>query len=118
MDLIGYTNRLDAGPGEAVDFMVSSAVGSFDVEIVQLIHGDPNPSGPGFKSRAIEQLCQQVPGLPRSFPRGSYVVAPADCEIGVANGFSVTAWVYPTLLGTRQGLISLGPRSGFALSIT
>ena len=117
MELLGYTNRLDVAPSDSVQFMVSSGIGEFDVEIVQLIQGDTNPDGPGFKSRPVEHL-GTMPGSRHSFPRGSYVAAAVRCSVAVPDGFSVTAWVYPTLLGTVQGLICLGPEPGFALFLT
>ena len=33
--------------------MVSCDQPSYDVRLVQLIHGDTNPSGPGFKQRLV-----------------------------------------------------------------
>ena len=98
--------------------MVSSDVGPYDVEIVQLIQGDPSSHGPGFKSRSITDLARGVEGSSRQIPRGSYVVAPVGGPIDLEDGLTVAAWIYPTLFGSAQGVIALGGSDGFALSLT
>ena len=53
MTIVGYTDRLSAAPGEEIRFMVSCERPRYDVRLVQLIHGDTNPEGPGFKQRLV-----------------------------------------------------------------
>ena len=50
-ELIGYTDRWSAQPGDALSLHVSSSLGSLEIDIVRLRHGDPNPDGPGFSGR-------------------------------------------------------------------
>ena len=50
---MGYADRLSVAPGENVAFMVSSEPQKYRAEIVQLIHGDTNPRGSGFKAREV-----------------------------------------------------------------
>src|SRR5262249_11747923 len=47
--LLGYTDRLSVAPGETVRFCVSCTEPEYQVALVRLVHGDPNPDGPGFK---------------------------------------------------------------------
>ena len=51
--LLGYSDRLSAVPGEPIRFFVSSPAPEYDVSLVRLIHGDPNPDGPGFKEELV-----------------------------------------------------------------
>ena len=46
--IVGYADHLSVQPGETIQFMVSSQLPSYDADIVRLIHGDPNPLGPGI----------------------------------------------------------------------
>ena len=118
MDLVGYTNRLNVTPGATLDFMVSSRVGAYDVDIVRLIHGDNSPSGPGFKSTGICRLAEGVAGREYSLPRGSYVVTSQGLTVDLSQGLTVSLWLFPTSLGPgRQAVISLGGDTGFAIGL-
>ena len=55
--LTGYTDRLSASRGERIAFKVSStARGPYRATLARVIHGDPNPAGPGMK---IEDLAHR-----------------------------------------------------------
>ena len=47
--IVGYADHLRVQPGETIRFMVSSEVPRYRADIVRLIHGDANPTGPGIK---------------------------------------------------------------------
>ena len=52
--LIGYSDRLSAGPGETVEFKVSSRSDRpFEARLVRVVCGDPNPDGPGIKEGPV-----------------------------------------------------------------
>ena len=53
LPLVGYTDRLDAAPGDTIRFMVSSDHPRYRSQLVRLIHGDTNPGGPGFKQVVV-----------------------------------------------------------------
>ena len=74
MRLVGYSNRLSVAPGETIDFMVSSAHAAYEAEIVRLVHGDPNPLGPGLVEHNVETPVRgRYPGRNREYPhRFSY----------------------------------------------
>ena len=54
MGIVGYADRLSVQPGETIRFMVSSQLAEYQAAIVRLIHGDPNPRGPGIKEAVID----------------------------------------------------------------
>ena len=54
MDVVGYTDRPSVKAGETVKFMVSSREATYRADIVRLIHGDPNPTGPGLREEVFE----------------------------------------------------------------
>ena len=77
MKIVGYTDRLSVAPGDTLRFLVSAAVPSYHAQIVRLIHGDPNPEGPGFKEERIAtSIDGEYPGREQHFHSGSHVVVP------------------------------------------
>ena len=53
-ELIGYTDRFSAAPGETIRFMVSTDLPGYETTLVRLIHGDVNAEGPGFKEEPVD----------------------------------------------------------------
>jgi hypothetical protein len=52
--LIGYVDRLSARPGERIAVEVSSQLDQpHRADLVRIIHGDANPTGPGIKLEEI-----------------------------------------------------------------
>ena len=123
MNLVGYTDRLSAGPGDVIEFMVSSRHARYQVELVQLIHGDESPRGPGYREREVSSsIAGHYPGRMQQIYSGSCVRVPGHEAVEAMRSFTVTAWVFPTApAGRLQGLISQWPESsdvpGFALVI-
>jgi N,N-dimethylformamidase len=117
MQIVGYSDRLSVAPGEIIQFMVSSELPSYHAQIVRLIHGDPNPAGPGFKEQAIATAADGTyPGRTQPYRHGSYVRVPDNAVLRQIESFTVAAWIYPTtpgvgvqaLLGTWSGIDSTG----------
>ena len=123
MNLVGYTDRLTAAPGDTVRFMVSSQHPRFRADLVQLIHGDESPAGPGYKERQVPSAIDgHYPGRPKPIHSGSYVHIPAHPVLDALTSFTVTAWLYPTTPANGlQGLITRWTDApsphGFALVI-
>ena len=91
-ELIGYTDPWSATAGEHVELMVSTTEPSFDVRLVRLRHGDPNPAGPGFKATPVASAVDgSYPGGVQEIRPGSYAVI-ADCRPARTLGL----WVWPT----------------------
>lgn len=107
-ELIGYADRLSVAPGEPIRFMISTERLEYESALVRLIHGDTNPSGPGYK----EEL---VPGALDGRHRGQRQVTLTGSYVLVEDGgpfrldsFTLEAWVMPTLPGRGrwQALLS------------
>ena len=100
MNLVGYTDRLSAAPGDTVRFMVSSEHPRFRADLVRLIHGDESPAGPGYKEREVPSAINgEYPGRSKPIHSGSYVHVPSHPALDALDAlasFTVTAWVFPT----------------------
>lgn len=95
--LTGYSDRLSVQQGESIRFMVSSEQPQYRMDIVRLIHGDPNPSGPGFKEELIDAPINSVyPGRNQELKIGSYVLVPNSSPLQLTGSFTLQAWIYPT----------------------
>ena len=107
MNLVGYTDRLSAAPGDTVRFMVSSQHPRYRADLVRLIHGDESPAGPGYKEREVPSAINgQYPGRSKPIHSGSFVHVPAHPALDTLTSFTVTAWVFPTTPAAGlQGLI-------------
>ena len=122
MNIVGYTDRLSAQPGETVRFMVSCEARRYRADIVRLIHGDRNPGGPGFKAQEIKTAASgEYPGRRQMLPKGSYVRVPDDPRLRLTSGLTLQAWIYPTTPEKgAQGILTKWPaarRTGYGLVI-
>lgn len=114
MRVVGYADRLSVSPGETVRFMVSCEDADYRATVVRLIHGDPNPRGPGFKANAVASTIDgEYPGRRQQIHTGSYAVVPDSPLLRLAGSFSIQLWLYPTLIGRGgQALVSRIDPSG------
>lgn len=95
--IVGYADHLRVQPGEAITFMVSSEAPRFRNDIVRLIHGDPNPRGPGIKEVVIDTpVNRDYDGRHQDLPLGSYVTVPDHAALRLTGSFSFVAWIAPT----------------------
>src|SRR3954463_14823039 len=96
MQIVGYADRFSIAPGETIRFMVSSELPSYHAEIIRLIHGDPNPAGPGVKEEILQTAVGgDYPGRVQALPRGSHVLVDAPA-LGQLGSFTLQAWMFPT----------------------
>ena len=108
MRLTGYSDWLSAAPGGAIEFKVSSEHPSYEAAIVRLVHGDPNPLGPGFIEREIETtVTGSYPGRVQEIHTGSYGIVPDHPALRPEGAFTISAWIMPNTpdRGT-QGIVS------------
>ena len=102
--IVGYADQLRVQPGETIRFMVSSELPSYRAEIARLIHGDPNPDGPGIKEEVLStEVSGEYRGRHQDLPLGSYAIVPDTGPLRLTEGFSITAWIAPTTLRPRPG---------------
>jgi N,N-dimethylformamidase len=108
-ELIGYTDRWSAAPGDALSLHVSSSHGNVDLDIVRLRHGDPNPDGPGFQYEPVEStLTGTYPAIAQSITAGSYAVLDATSAGAQAQRLSLWVWTLLPAAGHPQTLITRG----------
>jgi N,N-dimethylformamidase len=117
MRLVGYANTWSVPPGGTISFMVSSEVGSYEAEVVRLIHGDTNPAGPGFKSQPVEsEIAGRYEGRFQPIRNGSYVRVPHEPSLDLEGSFEIELFIWPTTPDKpRQALIASG--GAFALAL-
>ena len=120
MEVVGYTDRWSVQPGQMLRFMVSCEQPRYHARLLRLIHGDDNPSGPGFKARNVPSTIDgDYRGRRQSIRKGSYIEVPHHPRLHVSGAFTLLAWIYPTTPGGgTQGLLtkwSPAARAGYGL---
>ena len=118
--LIGYTDRLSARPGEALQVKVSSTADTpYRAELVRIISGDPNPEGPGVVTVPVAAgFAGDYPSRLQVTTLGSHMRA--DIAGTWPAVVTVSALVWPTTPEKgRQGIISQTDAggAGFTLAI-
>ena len=97
MRIVGYSDRLSVQQGQTIQFMVSSKEPTYQADIVRLIHGDPNPKGPGVRQEAIATpVSGEYPGRLQELHRGSFVVVADVSALDYTDGFTLQSWICPT----------------------
>jgi len=115
MRLTGYPDRFSARPGETIRLHVSSKASKYRAEIVRLIHGDPNPMGPGLKVEPVESpVTGEYDGKEQHLYGGSHVTVPDSSYLDLADAFTITAWISPNWpdRGKPQALVTKLSRDG------
>ena len=105
-ELIGYVGRWSAQAGQRVELMVSTTEPTFDVRLVRLRHGDPNPAGPGFRATPVPSAADGTyPGAVQVIPCGSHAVIEDD-----EPSRTLGVWAWPTRpdAGAEQVLLQRG----------
>lgn len=97
MEIVGYADQLSVAPGKTIRFHVSCEQETYQAEIVRLIHGDPNPQGPGFKEEVISTTASgEYRGRQQVIRAGSHVIVPDTPALRLLHGFTLQAWIYAT----------------------
>ena len=121
LPLTGYTDRLSAPPGGRIAFKVSSTFeGPYEVDVVRIIHADPNPDGPGLKLREVKtDIDGSYPSRYQPVHLGSYGEVDDHPALHGLQAFTVGAVVWPTLPDRpAQAVLSKWDAgSGFSLEI-
>lgn len=108
-ELLGYTDRPSVCGGEKIQFMVSSEFDSYEACLVRLVHGDTNPSGPGFKEIEISSSINGTyPGHRQETHVGSHIEIGNSEIISSLRSFTIQSWIRPTKSSSKsdQGIIS------------
>jgi N,N-dimethylformamidase len=121
--ILGYSDRFSVAPDQKIAFKISSEKNlPFALQIVRLIHGDTNPSGPGYKDVAVPAVVNGTyPGRRQIITSGSYAVVSASPLLSGLRDFSFQTFICPTTPHkARQAIASLWDDSrqvGFYLSL-
>ncbi|MBT6349602.1 MAG: LamG domain-containing protein, partial [Proteobacteria bacterium] len=122
--LTGYCDRFSVKPGEEINFMVSAeGTKRAEAQLVQLIHGDETPGGPGFLEKEVPGPIDGAQTVFQQFTQaGSFArVVDPECHLAVEGSFTLWAYVWPTTPEKgRQGILtrwSVMTNRGYALGI-
>jgi N,N-dimethylformamidase len=124
MRILGYCDRPNVRPGETLNFYVSCAeeLETYQADIVKLVHGDLDPRGPGYKEETVATpVTGEYPARTQLVYPGSYAFVPDNEVFAPADGFTIQAMVWPTLLQAgEQGIVtkwSAAEQAGYGLFI-
>ena len=115
MELTGYPDRFSVRPGETIGFHISSRSPRYRAQLVRLIHGDPNPRGPGLKAEPVDShIDGEYEGKEQLLYGGSHVIVPDSPLLDLGDGFTITAWIWSTWpdKGSPQALVTKLSRDG------
>jgi N,N-dimethylformamidase len=102
--LTGYADRFSVVPGETIAFKVSSTASTpYQVRLVRVICGDPNPAGPGMQEEDLSAVfAGTYPSRLQPVPLGSYARVPSAAPLQGLTSFSLGATIWPTTPQHRQ----------------
>src|SRR3712207_2405873 len=95
--------------GQSIDFFIHDEFGrDITVQLVELIHGDPNPDGPGFRSSDIDADVNGKYSCKAQFTQlGGFVeVLDGDGLLMGIDGFTLHLYVSPALPHRNAAVIS------------
>jgi len=119
--IMGYSDKISACPGETVKFMVScEGQSSYRARLVQIIHGDTSPEGPGYKEREVAASFQgEHKARKQRIYVGSHVLVNGNRHFDALESFTLQAMIWPTTVEKgRQTILSLrNGRGGAVLAI-
>ncbi len=113
--ILGYTDRLGVAQGETIRFMVSCDAPEYQLDVVRLLHGHPNPAGPGFREQVVPaSVACKYPGKKQELRPGSYAIVPDSQSLRLTGSFTIQSWIYPTTAnkGLQAILTKWSPAQG------
>ena len=105
--ILGYTDRISAAPGECIQVMVScEGLEQFDANLIRVIQGDINPSGPGYREESVSlNLGGPFDGRYQPINSGSYAVINDAPAFNTQTSLGLQALIWPTLPGRGSQII-------------
>ncbi len=98
----GYLSKLSVLPGQELSAHIGADRSSCHISVVRLLHGDPNPLGPGFLTEPQAWAGPQVVGTAMAETvMGSYLYLPNALPVD-GPGFSLAMWASPLFLAWRS----------------
>lgn len=119
--IVGYSDKISACPGETIKFMVScEGQPSYRARLVQIIHGDTSPEGPGYKELEVAASFHgDHKSRRQEIYAGSHALVNTNRHFDALESFTLQAVIWPTTVEKgRQTIIALGSdRGGIAMGI-
>lgn len=98
LGLEGYADEMSVAAGKRLRLMLGGPPCQAQLQLVRLIHGDPNPTGPGYKEEVVTwgqpasvSIREQLTDF------GSYIKVPHADSLNPTAAFTLAMWFYPTL---------------------
>ena len=108
--IVGYSDQISVKPSEKINFMVSCEpqIKIIYSKIVKLIHGDCNPSGPGYKDEEVKSYGKKKhKAIHQRINSGSYILIPLNKKVTINKDFTFISFVFPTLDNySKQSIIA------------
>ncbi len=122
LKITGYSDQISVRAGGTIRFYVNCVAPEYRAELVRVVQGDVNPTGPGLVEPVIESAINRTfSGREQVIHAGSCVMVPHGPALGALSSFSLQAQIWPTTPGKgAQGLITRWDNqreAGFALMI-
>jgi N,N-dimethylformamidase len=117
-ELFGYIDQFTVEPGSLVPLKVSSTIDSVDVQIVRLVHGDQNPSGPGRKEVVQDWGASRIRPGHQIARAGSCAISDPLPAVGEGE-WQIEVAFRPNLVdsGAPQAIVALADASDAAVAI-
>ncbi|MBK8957692.1 MAG: LamG domain-containing protein [Proteobacteria bacterium] len=97
MKITAYADRISVAPGETINFMVNCEARRFTADIVQLICGDLNPDGPGYREKPVKTPANGTyKGRRQVIHAGSFVEVATAEPLAALESFTFAAYIWPT----------------------
>ena len=105
--ILGYADRISAAPGECIQVMVScEGLEQFDANLIRVIQGDINPSGPGYREESVSlNLDGPFDGRYQPINSGSYAVINGAPAFNTQTSLGLQALIWSTLPGRGSQII-------------
>ena len=119
--ILGYCDRISASAGSSIQVKVScDNLEHYDANLLRVIHGDINPSGPGYREETLKlDLGGPFTGRYQPIHMGSYALVDNAPNFNPQRSLALQALIWPTLLGRGpQTILSQEDpqtQSGFSL---
>ena len=106
MEVIAYTDRFSARPGERISFLVSTEQPTYDVAIIRHDRFFDTPD-PAKDTVIASPINGRHPGRRQPIAIGSYTRIENAPALQVAGSFTLQTWIYPTVpaRGRPQGIV-------------
>ena len=97
MKLTGYADQFSVNPGKSIKFYVNcDGPAKYNVEIMKMINGNPNPRGPGLIEESIPAACNgEYAGQKQIIYSGSYGYLEDNAHLQTES-FTLQCWIWST----------------------